>query len=107
MKIEYTFKLENEGFYIPKFTSEFKLIELMFEDMAAFGEAIFKEYIEKVINGESNFEEIYGNICALEISLEFTKISTEFVSDGLANEISVETRELLNLINKWIEKNDL
>jgi len=107
MKMEYTFKLSEEGFYIPRLATEFRLIEIVFEDMASFGEAIFGGFIGNVVTGKSEYEEITGNMCSLEISKEYTLISTEFVNNGIDNELRVNTDKLFELINEWIEKNNL
>ncbi|RJS63023.1 hypothetical protein [Priestia filamentosa] len=105
--MEYTFELSEDGFYIPRLNNEFKLVELVFEDMASFGEAIFKDFMENVITEKSEREEISGNICSLEILKEYTIISTEFVDSGVSNELKVDTDEMFKLINEWVEKNDL
>ncbi|WP_404900462.1 hypothetical protein PV791_05260 [Priestia filamentosa] len=105
--MEYTFELSEDDFYIPRLNNEFKLVELVFEDMASFGEAIFKDFMENVITEKSEREEISGNICSLEILKEYTIISTEFVDSGVSNELKVDTDEMFKLINEWVEKNDL
>lgn len=105
--MEYTFELSVDGFYIPRLNNRFKLIELVFEDMASFGEAIFKDFMENVITEKSEREEISGNICSLEISKKYTIINTEFVDSCVNNELRVDTDGMFKLISQWVEKNDL
>lgn len=105
--MKYFFELEKSGFYIPKFAAEFKLIELVFEDMATFGEAIFTVYVENVVTGKSKHEEIAGNICSLKIAKNYTLIRSEFVNNKAKNELKFDTAELLKLIKEWIGKNNL
>ncbi|WP_427340824.1 hypothetical protein [Caloranaerobacter sp. DY30410] len=107
MKMEYIFELSEDGFYIPRLATEFRFIELVFEDMASFGEAIFRGFIENVVTGKSEYEEVAGNMCNLQISKKYTIISTEFVSSGVDNELKVDTGKLFKLINEWTEKNNL
>lgn len=73
--------------------------------MESFGEPIFQSFIEKVINEDSNYEEVAGNICSLEINRDFTIVSAEFLPSEVFNECKIETDELLSLILVWVDMN--
>lgn len=59
------------------------------------------EAIDKVINGESNFEEINGNMCGVEIRKDYTMVYNNLAPDGMGNYCKIETSELRNLIEVW------
>ncbi|EJO5347963.1 MULTISPECIES: hypothetical protein [Clostridium] len=107
MKYMFAFEENKDGYKKIILPQEIKLIEYIFEDMESFKEPIFKKLIEKVVNENSNYEEISGNICNLEIKRDFTIVSVEFLADETINECRIETDELLSLILEWINVNKL
>lgn len=102
MKYMFSVEKSNYGYSKIILPQEIKLVEYVFEDMESFGEPIFQEFIERVINRVSNNEEISGNICSLEINRDFTNVIVEFVPSEMSNECKIETDELLSLIQVWI-----
>jgi hypothetical protein len=106
MKYKFTVEESNNGYKKIILSEELKLIEYVFEDMESFGEAIFKSFIKKVINEDSTYEEISGNICSLEIRKEFTTVSAEFAPSEMSSEYKIETNELFSLILLWIDINN-
>lgn len=66
------------------------------------GEIFFLEHIDLVLQGKESYQEVGGNVCALEIRQDFTR-----VVDTLADEETscvIETEELRQLIEIWIEE---
>lgn len=105
MKYMFSFDKSNDGYKKIILPEEIKLIEYVFEDMESFSELIFQSFIEKVINEDSNYEEVAGNICSLEINRDFTTVSAEFLPREVFNECKIETDELLSLILAWADMN--
>ncbi|QGM30573.1 hypothetical protein [Psychrobacillus sp. FSL K6-2843] len=58
--------------------------------------------INKVLRGESNYEECTGNNCTLEINQDITKILDNFSEEE--DECIIETNELVKIIELWTEK---
>lgn len=107
MKYKYEIQKGNSGFYIIKLPNEIKLVELVFDDMASFAQPIFLNYIQNVLNEKVEYEEVTGNICTLEIHKDITRIEAEFVNKGMSHECEIETKELNELIELWIQINNL
>ena len=66
------------------------------------GEIFFLEHIDLVLQGKESYQEVGGNVCALEIRQDFTR-----VVDTLSDEETpcvIETEELRQLIEIWIEE---
>lgn len=105
MKVEYTTEIIKVGegnVLVPRFTKEFELLgTFLYSDIQ--GEGIwFLNAIDKVLNGDSDFEEIFGNICNLEIRRDFTKVSDLLTDNVEETECKIETVQLKSLINNWI-----
>ena len=64
----------------------------------------FKELFDKVLSGESKYEELTGNVCTAEISPKTTKIFDALADDGMGHWCEVDTKELRLLIDEWHEK---
>lgn len=110
MKVEYTteiLKVGEDSVLVPKFTNEFELLgTFLYSDIQGEGKW-FLNAIDKVINGDSDFEEISGNICNLEIRRDFTKVS-DFLSNNTEDtECTIRTVQLKTLINSWISDMEL
>lgn len=63
-----------------------------------------REAFDNVLNGRSDYEEISGNICGVEIHKEKTKIYDNLAEDGKGNWCEVDTKELRELIEIWSNK---
>ena len=75
-------------------------------DVSQFADWI-KEAFDNVISGESEYEEISGNICCAEISPTTTKIYNEMIEDEeeyYSTCCEVDTQELREIIAEWCEK---
>ncbi|MHC1748007.1 MAG: hypothetical protein AB9856_06385 [Cellulosilyticaceae bacterium] len=59
------------------------------------------ETLEEVLNGKSEYEELNGNVCGLEIRKEKTIVYDNLADDGMGNWCEVETKELRELIDIW------
>lgn len=62
-----------------------------------------KEIFDKVLSGESEFEEMHGNVCGAEISCNTTKILDDLAKDGMGDWCEIDTKELRMLIDDWSE----
>ncbi|MDS0526597.1 hypothetical protein NNC19_12970 [Clostridium sp. SHJSY1] len=62
------------------------------------------EALESVLNGQSEYEELNGNVCGLEIRKEKTTVYDNLAEDGMGNWCEIETRELKELVDIWTTK---
>ena len=60
--------------------------------------------IDKVLSGQEAYREIGGNVCALEISRNTTKVLDSLADDGIGNCCEIETDELKALIILWVKE---
>ena len=75
-------------------------------DVSAFEEWIKGDF-DKVISGSSEYEEVNGNVCFVEIGPFITKIYDNLAEDDeeyYASCCEVNTKELRMLITEWCEK---
>lgn len=63
-----------------------------------------KTDFDKVLSGESEYEEVNGNVCCAEISLKTTKVYDNLAEDAMGNWCEVDTQELRQIIEEWCEK---
>ena len=71
----------------------------------------FEEWIkgdfDKVLSGESAYEEVSGNVCLAEIKPDITKIYDKMIEDDdtyYSTYCEVETLELRQMIEEWCDK---
>lgn len=57
--------------------------------------------IDKVLTGKSDYEELNGNICGVEIHQDKTEIYDNLAEDGIGDWCTVNTSELKELIYIW------
>lgn len=72
-------------------------------DVSPFEEWI-KSSFDKVLSGESEYEEVNGNVCCAEISPKTTKVYDNLAEDAIGNWCEVDTKELHQLIDEWCDK---
>lgn len=60
--------------------------------------------LDKVLNGESKYEELNGNVCGVEINKDITQIYDNLAEDGMGNWCEVETKELRVLVDIWFKE---
>ena len=72
-------------------------------DVSPFEEWI-KSAFDRVLSGESEYEEVNGNVCCAEISPKTTKIYDNLAEDAMGNWCEVDTKELRQLIGEWCDK---
>lgn len=72
-------------------------------DVSPFEEWI-KSSFDKVLSGESEYEEVNGNVCCAEISPKTTKVYDNLAEDAMGNWCEVDTKELRQLIDEWCDK---
>lgn len=59
------------------------------------------EALDKVLTGESEYEELNGNICGIEIHKDKTQVYDNLADDGMGNWCEIETKELRELVDIW------
>lgn len=110
MTIEFQTELMKVGeseLLVPRFSDEFSLLgTFLYADIQNDGEW-FLQLIDKVLIGESELEEITGNICTLKIRKEITKVSDSLSENPEETECDIETEQLKELINSWLRKQEL
>lgn len=62
------------------------------------------EAIDKVLNGESDYEELNGNVCGVEIHKDKTQIYDNLADDGMGNWCEIETKDLRELVDIWCKE---
>ena len=62
------------------------------------------ESIDKVLNGESDYEELNGNVCGVEIHKDKTQIYDNLAEDGMENWCEIETKDLRELVDIWCKE---
>ncbi len=63
-----------------------------------------KTDFDRVLSGESEYEEVNGNVCCVEISLKITKVYDNLAEDAMGKWCEVDTKELRYLIEDWCDK---
>ena len=82
------------------------LSSFLYSDVTAFEDWIKADF-DKVISGESEYEEVNGNVCSAEIGPVTTKIYDNLIEDDeeyYTTCCEVDTRELRQLIEEWCDK---
>ena len=76
---------------------------LMYDIQGADPSYVF-EAIDKVLNDESEYEELNGNVCGVEIHKNKTQIYDNLADDGMGNWCEIETKELRELVDIWCKE---
>lgn len=82
------------------------LTTFLSSDVTPFEDWIKADF-DRVLSGESEYEEISGNVCCAEISPKTTKIYDNLMEDEeeyYSTCCEVDTRELRQLIDEWCDK---
>ncbi len=83
---------------------KYEILSIFLEsDVIPFEEWV-KERFSKVLSGESQYEEVNGNVCGAEINSQTTKINDNLAYDGEGVSCIVDTKELYEIIVEWCEK---
>ena len=84
--------------------NKYEILSIFLEaDVSPFEEWI-KSSFDKVLSGESEYEEVNGNVCCAEISPKTTKVYNNLADDAMGNWCEVDTKELRQLIDEWCDK---
>jgi len=62
------------------------------------------EYIDKVLSGESEYEEFTGNACYVEVRKDKTRVEYMFTNNETEEFCEIETSELRELIEIWLKE---
>lgn len=84
--------------------SKYELLSTFLESDVTPFEDWIKEDFDKVISGQSEYEEVNGNVCCAEISPKTTKVYDNLAEDAMGNWCEVDTKELRQLIDVWCDK---
>lgn len=81
------------------------LTSFLYSDVTPFEEWIKADF-DRVISGESKYEEVNGNVCFAEIGPITTKLYDNLVDDEeyYNSCCKLDTNELRHLIDEWCEK---
>lgn len=101
MKYEIKFKKNERGIVVEVPDAISAVAILLMGDVQSNSQPWLK-LIDKVISGESIYEECTGNNCTLEIKQDITKILDNYSEEG--DECVIETKELKKIIELWAEK---
>ena len=99
--------VEKERLLIDFYDEKYELLSILLETEVTSFEDWIKADFDKVISGESQYEEVNGNVCHVEIGPETTKVYNELIEDDeeyYSTCCEVDTRELRQLIDEWCEK---
>ncbi|WP_143318550.1 hypothetical protein [Clostridium sp. HBUAS56017] len=69
-------------------------------DVQAFQDYVI-EGLDNVLSGKSEYEELNGNVCGVEIHKDKTQIYDNLAEDGMGNWCEIETTELRELVDIW------
>ena len=84
--------------------NKYEILSTFFEsDVSPFEEWI-KSAFDRVLSGESEYEEVNGNVCCAEISPKTTKVYDNLAEDAMGNWCEVDIKELRQLIDEWCDK---
>ena len=83
---------------------EYELLSTFLESDVIPFEDWIKSDFDKVLSGKSEYEEINGNVCCVEISPKTTKVYDNLAEDAMGNWCEVDTKELRQLIDEWFGK---
>lgn len=103
------YKLKNgiEGLAIVFEDQKYKLLSTFLQcDVLPF-EAKIKQIFDKVLLGQSDCEEVSGNVCFIEITDTITRIYDGLIEDDDQYNTScceLNTKELRELIDEWCNK---
>lgn len=64
------------------------------------------EYIDKVLNGKSEYEDFTGNACYVEVRKDKTKIEYMFTNNDTEESCEIETSELKELVEIWLKERE-
>lgn len=82
---------------------EIRLVaEFLMSDIQGSDPTYVYDAIDNVLSGKSDYEEIDGNVCGVEIRKDFTTIYDNISDDG--DKCIIETRELREFVDLWVEK---
>ncbi|WHY79905.1 hypothetical protein QNH20_12490 [Neobacillus sp. WH10] len=78
-------------------------INLLLLDIQSIGANISSwiELINRVLGGDSDYEEGTGNSITFEVSKPFTKVINNFANEDIIEECIIETTELKEIIILW------
>lgn len=87
-----------------EFNNKYMLISTFLSaDVTPFEDYV-KEGFDKVLSGESDYEELNGNVCGVEIHKDKTQIYDNLAEDGMGNWCEVDTKDLRELVDIWCKE---
>ncbi len=99
--IEYNGKIDDMIF---EFEDKYQLLStFLSSDVTPFKDWVKADF-DKVLSGESEYQEINGNVCCAEISKSTTKIYDNLAEDAMGNWCVVDTEELCKIIYDWCKE---
>ena len=84
--------------------NKYEILSTFLESYVSPFEEWIKSAFDRVLSGESEYEEVNGNVCCVEISPKTTKVYDNLAEDAMGNWCEVDTKELRQLIDEWCDK---
>ena len=84
--------------------NKYQILSTFLESDVSPFEDWIKADFDRVLSGESEYEEVNGNVCCAEISLQTTKVYDNLAENAMGNWCEVDTQELRQIIEEWCEK---
>jgi len=108
VKLEYKFRIlelsKDTKRLLIDLPSEYEIISTFLESDVQANPSFTLEALEKVLSGDSEYEELNGNICGLEIRKDKTLFFNNLDEEDPGNGCEIETNELRELIDIWISE---
>ncbi|URZ04279.1 hypothetical protein [Clostridium felsineum] len=87
-----------------EFKEGYELISTFLSADAEVDPESYIEALDSVLNEESEYEELNGNVCGILIHKDKTKVIDCLAEDGMGNWCEIETTELRELIYIWCDE---
>ena len=95
---------KNQRLLIEFIDDKYEILSTFFDsDVLTFEERIKSDF-NRVLSGKSEYEEVNGNVCCVEISPKTTKVYDNLAKDAKGNWCEVDTQELRKMIYEWCDK---
>lgn len=86
------------------YDSQIEILSSFLESDVIPFEDYVKEGFDKVLSGESDYEELNGNVCGVEIHKDKTQIYDNLAEDGIGNWCEVDTNDLREIVDLWCKE---
>lgn len=100
-----TIKIGNKVHLLVEFEDKkYELLSTFLESDVSPFENWIKAAFDRVLSGESEYEEVNGNVCCAEININTTKLYDNLAEDAMGSWCEIDTKELRKLVDEWCDK---